>query len=278
VAFRTDLRSPAGVPYRGAVYYGELAVTPPIAATRIAVRAVLPAGRVRLFGLATYDRQTALDTQVLPEDSEDLRLVYSGEDARIYERLTALPRAYFTAAVEPAQSDRRLVERMSEGNFNPYVRTLIEPQPDDGPMDGARLVSAARVGLDEITRLPGAAASLGPAVQRAEIVTYHTTAVEVAVDAPRSGFLVLTDSHYPGWVATVDGRETPVFRANYLFRAVPVAAGTHLVRFEFRPATALAGARAALTLSGIILVFFAGFFLVRLLQTLRQVGVRPGST
>ena len=35
--------------------------------------------------------------------------------------------------------------------------------------------------------------------------------------------------------AEVDGVKAPVIRANYAFRAVPVAQGNHTVRFEFAP-------------------------------------------
>jgi uncharacterized membrane protein YfhO len=33
----------------------------------------------------------------------------------------------------------------------------------------------------------------------------------------------------------VDGQETPIYRANYLFRAVYVPAGQHSVDFVYRP-------------------------------------------
>ncbi len=49
------------------------------------------------------------------------------------------------------------------------------------------------------------------------------------------GFVVLSDQFYPGWRAYVDGRESPIYRANYLFRAVPVPAGEHVVEFTYQP-------------------------------------------
>jgi hypothetical protein len=59
----------------------------------------------------------------------------------------------------------------------------------------------------------------------------------VAVEAEGPGWLVLTDVWYPGWNCTVGGREEPVRRANFLFRAVPVTEGTHEVVFTFSPAS-----------------------------------------
>src|SRR5262249_4799814 len=66
---------------------------------------------------------------------------------------------------------------------------------------------------------------------------YENTVVEVEVDAVSDGFLVLNDVWHPWWAAEVDGRPSPIYRANVLFRAVRVAAGSHSVRFEFRPFT-----------------------------------------
>jgi hypothetical protein len=55
----------------------------------------------------------------------------------------------------------------------------------------------------------------------------------VAADAP--GWLVLSDVWYPGWRAYVDGVSVSIYRANYLFRAVQLSAGTHEVEIVYRP-------------------------------------------
>ena len=47
--------------------------------------------------------------------------------------------------------------------------------------------------------------------------------------------LLVHDLYYPGWVAEVDGKQTPIVRADLLFRAVRVPAGTHRVTFNFTP-------------------------------------------
>jgi hypothetical protein len=55
-----------------------------------------------------------------------------------------------------------------------------------------------------------------------------------------SGWLVLGDLDFPGWVADVDGVNLPIHRANGMFRAVCVPAGDHRVRFVFHPWTMVA--------------------------------------
>ena len=67
------------------------------------------------------------------------------------------------------------------------------------------------------------------------IVRYENTRVDVAVNAPRAGFLVLSDVWHPWWRASVDGSASLIRRANVMFRAVRVPAGRHSIRFEFHP-------------------------------------------
>jgi uncharacterized membrane protein YfhO len=72
-------------------------------------------------------------------------------------------------------------------------------------------------------------------------------------DAPQAGLLVVRDSFFPGWEARVDGQPTPLLRADVLFRAVPLPAGSHTVELTFRSrpferGLLVAGVAAALTL------------------------------
>lgn len=63
------------------------------------------------------------------------------------------------------------------------------------------------------------------------------TRSEWTVSAPADGYLLLRDLYWPGWRATVDGRATEILAADGVFRAVPVPAGTHEVRFRYFPAS-----------------------------------------
>ena len=54
---------------------------------------------------------------------------------------------------------------------------------------------------------------------------YEPDRVELVGDRRRRSLVVLSDVHFPGWQATVDGREVPIERVDYLLRGVPVDAG-----------------------------------------------------
>jgi len=69
----------------------------------------------------------------------------------------------------------------------------------------------------------------------ARLTHYANAEVDVEVDAPSGGILVLNDVWHPWWRAAVDGRPTEILKANVIFRAVVVPAGKHTVRFTFHP-------------------------------------------
>jgi uncharacterized membrane protein YfhO len=60
---------------------------------------------------------------------------------------------------------------------------------------------------------------------------------------------------YPGWNARVNERDAPVLRANYLFRAVEIPAGTSRVKFKYAPISFSIG----VGLSAITVLVLAGF-------------------
>ena len=59
--------------------------------------------------------------------------------------------------------------------------------------------------------------------------------ISFATDAPGERFAVVTTTYWDGWRATVDGEEVPVYRVNGSFMGVPIPAGAHRVRLEYRP-------------------------------------------
>lgn len=67
----------------------------------------------------------------------------------------------------------------------------------------------------------------------ARILDYRNQAVEILATGP--GTLVLADSWYPRWRATLDGAEVPILRADVLFRGVTLPPGEHRVAFRFDP-------------------------------------------
>jgi hypothetical protein len=88
-----------------------------------------------------------------------------------------------------------------------------------------------------------------------EIVFIEADTVEVNVSSQSPGYLIMADVWYPGWRAWIDEEETPVLRANYLFRAVAVPEGEQKVIIAYRSKTFYYGALTSGFLWAGILVF-----------------------
>jgi hypothetical protein len=139
----------------------------------------------------------------------------------VYENPGALPRAFVVDRQIVADGADAARDAITAPGFRPRSAVVTE-QPIPGLAGGG----AGRAGAP-----PGVA----------RISDYEDERVEVRTRTTRPGLLVLTDSFYPGWKATVDGRDATVRRVDYLIRGVQVPAGAHTVRFRYEPASWRAG-------------------------------------
>jgi hypothetical protein len=64
----------------------------------------------------------------------------------------------------------------------------------------------------------------------------EVSSMELRVEVDRPALLVLAENWTPSWEARVDGEPAPVLRANYVQRAVPLAAGQHVVELRYSAA------------------------------------------
>ena len=143
----------------------------------------------------------------------DLRFLAHTADGYVYENPRAFPRVMFATNWLSADFDW-LIETGNWPDFDPRRTVLLEaekgaaPPPPRTPFECPRTL--------------------------ARLVHYENTVVEIGADSVCGGYVVLNDVWHP-WTATVDGQPADIMQANVLFRAVEVAPGRHLVRFEFKP-------------------------------------------
>ena len=64
---------------------------------------------------------------------------------------------------------------------------------------------------------------------------YGRNSVTLETEASNAALLVSSEANYPGWKATIDGRETPILTTGDVFRALQIPAGKHTVEFKFAP-------------------------------------------
>ena len=137
--------------------------------------------------------------------------------AVVFENLRARPRVWLVPEVFGVSADDALgavrSSRLPDGRvFDPSQLAMVEEQFN---FKANRIDPSASV---EIARL-----------------TARELEVKVVSNAPT--FLVTSDVFYPGWRVTVDDAPAHLYQTDYALRGVPVPAGTHLVRFEFHPAS-----------------------------------------
>ena len=66
--------------------------------------------------------------------------------------------------------------------------------------------------------------------------TYAPNRLTYRAHSANGGVAVFSEVFFPwGWTATVDGKETPIGRVNYLLRAIDIPAGDHTVDMVFDP-------------------------------------------
>jgi len=152
------------------------------------------------------------------------------DDVFVFENTRALPRCRFAqeiielspAAIVPTVRTGRLP---SGREYDPRTMVLIEEPLPAGlkPQGSASASNAgfkpATIGLtDEVTRV----------IDGGEMI-------EVDLKVEKARPLILADTYDPGWRAFVDGRETHIYRANYVQRMIYLPAGAKQVRFIYEP-------------------------------------------
>lgn len=168
--------------------------------------------------------------------------VYNSKRDRIYRNRTVLPRAWWVHRVEIEPSADRLLDRMDSGLLHSGARidyrqiALLEEEPSILPSP-----------------------SLMPEGGEIEILQWKPGELELDVNSDASGLVVLSEIHYPGWKAEIDGEPTEILRANYLLRALAVPEGQHRIRMIYRPLSYYFGLIASILTALLIVRLFWRF-------------------
>jgi len=91
---------------------------------------------------------------------------------------------------------------------------------------------------------------------------YKPNRIEYTANNANDGFAVFSENYYKdGWKATVDGKETSIYRVDYVLRGIEIPKGKHTVVFTFEPQVVKTGGTIALFSSlGMLLVIAGGVY------------------
>ncbi len=166
------------------------------------------------------------------------RFALPGPDLHVWRNQFWLPTARWVPGARRASARRQALELLLDAERDPRAEVLIEA-PGEKAWPAPSGVCSAAEPADACTG-------------STEIVVERPTYLKIRTEARREGYLVLADQLLPGWRAWLDGSPVQILRAEYLFRAVRLPPGVHVVEFAYRPAAARAGAW--MSLAGILAV------------------------
>jgi hypothetical protein len=160
-----------------------------------------------------------------PESRPGETPVFKGSSGySVYRNATAFPRVWSVHRAMNLETDLRVRAALGDPKFDLRVTApMTEPAPaletcnqPDAVAETARGMNTVRIGAHMACR----------------------------------GLVVLSETWYPGWQATVDGRPTRIYQTYQALRGVVVPAGNHTIVMRFRPRSVLIGA--LMTAAGII--------------------------
>ena len=152
--------------------------------------------------------------------NERWKLAAQTKYVQIYENTRALPRAWLTSDVR-VLDEPSMLEVIRSGKF---------PDGTNWEPERTALINSA-IGEKQPGELIGGVT----------ITKYEPNRIELETKVNQPSILVLSENHYPGWRAYIDGRFTDTLRVDYNLRGVSVPAGEHRIEFVYRPKSVLLG-------------------------------------
>lgn len=176
----------------------------------------LPSNEFRLRMMDTLGVKYVIDRSENPKDNNTFpitrfKMVWHEEDWTVYENLKASPRFFLTSDVRPYTGTVDFEHQFFATDFQPDITVLLEAR--------------------DFLTLP----TLIPSEHSENLISYLPNSIIIAVKTDTPKLLFLSDTFDTGWNATVNGKETKVFRADYTLRGVLVPAGESTVTFTYQP-------------------------------------------
>lgn len=158
--------------------------------------------------------------------ARSLRLVSSTYNTHVYENQNRVPRATVAHNLTHVADMKGAVLAFSEN----------EPRYPDGAVRVTHFNPRSDAVVEGYLPSGSGVAKCNQGGDATRITHYSATEVSVDVTSGCGGLLVLSDTFYPGWEATVNGKAAPIYPTDIMFRGVPINGGHSVVAFRYRPA------------------------------------------
>ena len=157
----------------------------------------------------------------------EMKKTYEDGQYEVYVYEKSFPRAFLASSFEVISDNQKIIDRLFAPDFDRRNTLLLETEPMMKPQTGEG---------------------------EAQIVFYSPNVVTIKTSSDVPKLLFLSDVFDAGWNATIDGKKTTVFRADYDFRAVAVPAGMHTIEYRYHPV----GFRIGLVVSALSIISLFG--------------------
>ncbi|MGB3633860.1 MAG: YfhO family protein, partial [Rubrobacteraceae bacterium] len=178
--------------------------------------------------IVTLTKLSGKDARTFKESKDVYPTVYEDERVKVLKNEEASPRAWIVHSAQQKKPGETL-KLLDSGEVDPQNTALLEEKP------------------------PRLSRSNDASGDRVSVESYKPDRIELDVSTGARGLLVLSEVYYPAWKAYVDGEPVSLYRANYLFRGVPIPQGDHTVELRYESATLRLGIAISL-LTGLVCV------------------------
>ncbi|MBM4055425.1 MAG: YfhO family protein [Planctomycetes bacterium] len=175
----------------------------------------------------------------------DFTLLCNDAKYAIFENTRALPRAFIVHKVKELHGRDAIFKELAGDEFQPKEYIIVEE-----PVPPAGISNYQNTQNEPVP----------------EILEYTPNSVTIRASLLEDGYLVLGDTYYPGWNAYVDGKQSKLYKTNYVIRSVFLKKGDHVVKFVYEPKSFVIGM--IISLSALILIIPACVYICKIKQVL----------
>jgi len=126
----------------------------------------------------------------------------------LYENKNVLPKSWIVGQIKDVKSQRESLMEILLSGFDPRNKAVVYDYRGSEMPDYVNGTVA--------------------------IKTRSENRIELISTSDTGGLLVLSEIYYePGWKATVNGIETPIYQTNHILRSIEIPKGTNEIIFEY---------------------------------------------
>ncbi len=135
-------------------------------------------------------------------------VIWRDQTYELFRNATPFPRAYLTSSYIVVTDNQKILNTLFSDAFDRRNTLILEQEPLLHPASGS----------GEVT-----------------IAVYEPEKIVMQVKTTVPKLLFVSDVYDSGWNAYINGKKTPIYRADYTFRAIGVPAGESTVMMVYEP-------------------------------------------